>query len=558
MSDTNSVPWYERKARDASEACATRPGPKPKAGPLPTRLPDGTVVLPAAEAPVSPEEPPRKQIAEKAPPAFQSRAEYFASEDAVRTRLAFLCSRVMADPEDKPLVRDLLCFIADFGQHGGALCGAPGGAPDGAPSGRLAEEFELSLDILLRDVGSHGLLSGLAQARKARAAKQLEDHVGLALRGHEAAYAHLRRTIEGDAVGYGVLAVIRALRTVLARGRYAFEHAFVFEALNGLQLTDGVSDLNPLRGQSVRHFLRDLHERSKREVARTATKRQRRIARELTGYKEQMARESLVDSEHELVAVHSSVLAELMVVYVTILRREHAAVRPAFLRQALRGLQRYGRFLSVVYVSDVMGVLTNMLVSSVAQMDAALVGARVRLQDALVTGTLGAACATRGGRAAGQPGVLVDVGAARDFLLRDQLPLVMQAYAQKALAGDAYCAGGYALPLDAGLDTCLLVARAQLEYRGDRLFLQTDPFVCLFYALVHAVDADTEPRLVCLVRTLHYCLQCSADARARARTVARHLPLLRSVAWSDSCREVLRNFSQSLAKSFAAAPEDSD
>lgn len=551
------------------------------------RAPDGSFTSNPAEepavAPASTEESIEQQRVKPKGHTYASKEAYFISEDAVRSQMAFLCTKVMASPDSRQIVAELVSFLADYEALSSRF------------SDRLTEEIDISLDILLKDVGGHGPLAGLSRERQRKLQERQRQLVRLCLQGNGNAKDKVLSAIELDKIGYTANNLVISLGKYLEKARYSIKHMFVFDIFLGLRIADGVSDLDPSAGRGIKFFLKRLDSELKTMRSnKKMTKRQRSLAIELKEYKNELKREGIRQSQNDMVAVHSSTLTELFAIFTIILRKQFNHCVYA-LEKVFLGCERYHRFLSVMYVKDLSAVIRNMLLSSILSMPEAILDQRMHVLDSLTTQTtrtlargvlrdasvpiassLKTLLKAKGSReSAGAEGTK-NVKSAKDskacptniqpmfsqkvkqvFGLSKEFSRLESLFTQKLLEKDIYATRGFVLPVRAGITGCLVVGKIQSELKGLNDVIELDLIIPLFYLLIHSVDVTTAEMTKLYVRGLFYCIQPSIGTRERIEVVKKYLQLMKHIAIERESWTIIESYYQSLAKRHGD-DEDSD
>lgn len=518
---------------------------------------------------------------------YSSKEEYFVSEDTVRAQMAFLCTKVMASPDSRPIVAELVSFLADYEALSNKF------------SNRLTDEMDISLDILLKDVGGHGPLAGLSRERQRKLQERQKQLVRLCLQGNGNAKDKIVSAIELDKVGYTANNLVISLGKYLEKARYSIKHMFVFDVFLGLRIADGVSDLDPNAGRGVKFFLKRLDSELKTVKSnKKMTKKQRSLAIELKEYKNELKREGIRQTQNDMVAVHSSTLTELFAIFTTILRKQFNHCVYA-LEKVFLGCERYHRFLSVMYVKDLSAVIRNMLLSSIFSMPETILDQRMHVLDSLtsqamrdltsgilhddgVSATsslkLKTLLKTKGSHEANvntaesvkNPKNLKDSEARTTYMqpmfsqkvkqafgLSKEFSRLESLFTQKLLEKDIYATRGFVLPIRAGLTGCLVVGKIQSELKGLSDVIELDLIIPLFYLLIHSVDITTAEMTKLYVRGLFYCIQPSIGTKERIEVVKKYLHLMKHVTLERESWTIIESYYQSLVKRYGN-DEDSD
>lgn len=560
---------------------------------LPIRLATGEVLYRAADGsftsnpteehatePVAAEESTEEQHTKSKGHTYASKEAYFVSEDAVRSQMAFLCTKVMASPDSRPIVAELVSFLADYEALSNKF------------SDRLTEEIDISLDILLKDVGGHGPLAGLSRERQRKLQERQKQLVRLCLQGNGNAKDKIISAIELDKIGYTANNLVISLGKYLEKARYSIKHMFVFDVFLGLRIADGVSDLDPSAGRGIKFFLKRLDSELKTVKSnKKMTKRQKSLAIELKEYKNELKREGIRQSQNDMIAVHSSTLTELFAIFTTILRKQFNHCVYA-LEKVFLGCERYHRFLSVMYVKDLSAVIRNMLLSSIFSMPEMILDQRMQVLDSLTTQTTknlanGVLCGEgvsaasslrtllktkgsheadtaegiRGAKESGARNAQVQpmfsqkvkqaFGLSREFSRLESL------FTQKLLEKDIYATRGFVLPVRAGITGCLVVGKIQSELKGLNDVIELDLIIPLFYLLIHSVDVTTAEMTKLYVRGLFYCIQPSIGTKERIEVVKKYLHLMKHITLERESWTIIESYYQSLVKRHGD-DEDSD
>ncbi|TNJ28126.1 hypothetical protein GMRT_15190 [Giardia muris] len=531
--------------------------PQRKAIPLPIRLATGEVIYRGHEANEK-----SSQAQETLGPdasstrTYASKEAYFKDEEAVRARIAHLFPMVMGNPTSKTLVVELTEFIADFDKYSETF------------SAELQRAFNISLDILLKDSSGHGPLAALSRLRREQTQKKQEGLVNLALNGNGNAKDQIFELIRDDSTGYVVNNMLVAFRKQLVRRKYSVRHLFVFTLFNSLELTEGITNLTPYSGRGISYF----QKRANKEVQsikrdKTLTKRQRALALEMKQYDRELKQEALKTKMADLVAVHSSALNELFVIYTNILRKEYRHCVYA-LEKVIIGCDRYSRYLSVMYVQDLSAVLRNMLLSSIVSLPEVILETRMRLIDSMngddlslrlvVQNPLSSVLKEESQKVEKRVmekqrshSAMVSQRIRKTFLLRDEFGEIYKLFEQKHLAQDVYATNGFILPVSAGLAAAMVVGKLQASLKEMNNDLpEIDLIIPIFYLLLHSFDVNTVEATRNLVRGIFYCLQAGTQVDARACAVIKCMNCLELMAETSEARQIITAFSQSVRKRF--------
>lgn len=513
---------------------------------------------------------------------YSSKEAYFVSEDAVRAQMAFLCTKVMASPDSRPIVAELVSFLSDYEALSNKF------------SDRLTDEIDISLDILLKDVGGHGPLAGLSRERQRKLQERQKQLVRLCLQGNGNAKDKIVSAIELDKIGYTANNLVISLGKYLEKARYSIKHMFVFDIFLGLRIADGVSDLNPDAGRGVKFFLKRMDSELKTIKSNNKmTKRQKSLAIELKEYKNELKREGIRQTQNDMVAVHSSTLTELFAIFTIILRKQFNYCVYA-LEKIFLGCERYHRFLSVMYVKDLSAIIRNMLLSSIFSMPETILDQRMHVLDSLTAQSIKSL--TNGMLRDGEAPITSSLrlksllkskksceaktnegtrtakdAAARPlhiqpmfsqkvkqvFGLSKEFSRLEGLFTQKLLEKDTYATRGFVLPITAGLTGCLVVGKIQSELKGLNDVIELDLIIPLFYMLIHSVDVTTAEMTKLYVRGLFYCIQPSIGTKERIEVVKKYLHLMKHVTLERESWKIIESYYQSLVKRHGD-DEDSD